>query len=278
MSFSGFSDWFDGMRVVTDRAMANALPDAALALVILGVGWLVAVLCDVIVRRVVSRLGDLGRVLALGDANSVIATQAKRSAGLIGRAVRWLVLLVFVIIAAEAVGLAAITGWLTGVVAFVPRIFAAIFIGFAALIAGRIARSTVTRSATTAGLPQAGRFGRLVQIAVVVPLGLVALDQLGIEIAFLVGALEIVLAALLGGAALAFGLGARTTVENVLAAHYLRKSYEVGQVVRLGSHEGRIVSIDATHVVVAAAAGETSIPARKFSLIGTTKLRPGDEE
>jgi hypothetical protein len=79
-------------------------------------------------------------------------------------------------------------------------------------------------------------------------------------------------ATLMGGAALAFGLGSRVVVENILASHYAKKLYQVGHVVRVGNTEGRIVRITPTAVVVQSKDGETAVPARAFLETVSTRL------
>ncbi len=68
---------------------------------------------------------------------------------------------------------------------------------------------------------------------------------------------------LLGGV-LTFALGARTTVANILACHYLQKTYKLGHRVRVGGFQGEIVEITATTVVLEAEEGRVSVPASVF--------------
>ena len=91
------------------------------------------------------------------------------------------------------------------------------------------------------------------------------IDQVGVESRFLIAALTIVIAAVIGGAALAFGLGARTAVSNIIGAHYLRQTYRVGQTVRIGSVEGSIVAMTTTAVILETGGGRVLVPAKEFS-------------
>jgi len=68
-----------------------------------------------------------------------------------------------------------------------------------------------------------------------------------------------------GGAALAFGIGSKETVSNILASYYLQKTYRVGQEVRIAGLEGRILEITSTAVSLDAPVGRVLVPARKFS-------------
>jgi len=69
----------------------------------------------------------------------------------------------------------------------------------------------------------------------------------------------------LGAIALAFALGARSTVSNILAAHSLAQTYSSGDVIRIGTLEGRILQITRTYVVLETGEGTATVPARLFS-------------
>ena len=75
----------------------------------------------------------------------------------------------------------------------------------------------------------------------------------------------VVIGAMLAGAGLAFGLGARTAVSNIIASHYVAQTYRVGQVVRVSGVEGKIVQTTPTAVFVAVPEGRVMIPAKQFS-------------
>jgi len=79
----------------------------------------------------------------------------------------------------------------------------------------------------------------------------------------------------LGGAALAFGLGARYYVSNLIAARGLRQSLDIGQRIRIQAQEGVVLEITATAVRLQAEQGEHCIPAHLFELHSAELLQPG---
>ncbi|MGB5349209.1 MAG: hypothetical protein WBN10_06380, partial [Polyangiales bacterium] len=102
------------------------------------------------------------------------------------------------------------------------------------------------------------------QLAIVIATGLVAAERLGLDVSLLSAVFMILVAATLAAAALAFGLGARDIVADILAMHYVNKSHRMGQRVRLGQDEGRIVRTSRTAVSLETVDGEMSIPGRDF--------------
>ncbi len=73
------------------------------------------------------------------------------------------------------------------------------------------------------------------------------------------------LTAPMSGLGLAFGLGARDTVENLLAAHYLRRQVRPGDTVELGGVRGRVVEVEDTVLVLDSETGRTLVPAATAS-------------
>jgi small-conductance mechanosensitive channel len=104
-----------------------------------------------------------------------------------------------------------------------------------------------------------------VQGLLVVLAALVSLEQIGVHGEMLVTLLTVVIGVGMAGAALAFGLGARTAVSNIVGAYYVAQTYRVGQTVRVGEFEGRIVRTTATTVVLDNKGGQVSVPARLFA-------------
>jgi small-conductance mechanosensitive channel len=238
---------------------ATGLPRSALlSIVILVVGLLVAVVFDRAGRKLTKQAAGL---LAGIGRSTAPAFDTMRTERIVGRTLYWLVIALAVMAATEALGLPIVTAWLSGVASYVPRIAVAMLIWGLGLIAGRAVRHVVTGAASSARMPAARRLGRLVEIAIWVGTSLVAVEQLGIEISFLKATLTVALAALLGGAAIAFGLGGQRVAANILSAHYVQKLYQVGQTIRLDGIEGRIARITETAVILESEEGEVAIPA-----------------
>jgi RNase P/RNase MRP subunit p29 len=90
---------------------------------------------------------------------------------------------------------------------------------------------------------------------------LMGLQQIGIDVSLITTTVLIVLSALVAGTALAFGLGAQSFVAQILAMHYVQKSFRIGERLRIEGIEGRIIRFTATAVILDTEAGEASVPA-----------------
>ncbi|HVL52306.1 MAG TPA: mechanosensitive ion channel domain-containing protein [Actinomycetota bacterium] len=248
------------------------MPRVLLALAVLLVGWLVARLLRLVTskvfdswtKRLTPRIARL-----VGDSDIQARLERTSSSRSVARGaemlVFWVVFLVFVTIATETLGLDIVSTWLTGVVGFLPRILGALFVVLLGFLIGSAVRTAVTAAAASAGFSYAGAVGRTARAGVLLTSVIVALDQVGLEVSFLIVLVAVVAGAMLGGAALAFGLGAKTSVSNILASHYLVDTFNVGHRIRIGDVEGKILEITPTSVIIDTDQGRTVIPASRFS-------------
>jgi small-conductance mechanosensitive channel len=135
----------------------------------------------------------------------------------------------------------------------------------AGVVAGRVAGAAAARAATSAGGTFAAMLAGTVRGTVILVAVVVAMEQVGIQADVLVVVIAIVVGATLAGAGLAFGLGARTAVSNIIASYYVSQAYQVGQKIRVGGIDGEIVETTPTAVFVAGPHGRVMIPAKQFS-------------
>lgn len=240
-------------------ALAPRLMTAALVLM---VAMLAAWALGALVRRA---LGGLLRRLPGSDEGGRSGQRGAAAAHAAGRAVFWLTSFAGVMLASEALGFHVLGSWLLAVANYLPNVVLAIAIGFAGVIGGQLAGSAIRGASGRFAPHQAQQLGRLTQLALALVALLVAASQLGLDVSLLTAVFLIWLSSLLGGAALAFGLGARGVMANILAMHYVNKAYGVGQLVRVGEHQGRIVRTTATSVFLEHEEGEIAIPGHEFA-------------
>lgn len=263
--------WEQYTRLLEQLGIPTNLVTASLTLV---VGFLLAMLGRRVSRSLVRRGGHWLGNFVKGERQ----LDTSRVEAALGTIVYWAILLFFIMAATETLGLPVVTGWLVEVANFVPRVIASILILAIGGVLARLSRQLVTKTARTTKTPGAARLGRLAELALFVSAALIALDQLGVEVSFLKTTLLILLAAMLGGAALAFGLGCRELVANVLASHYIQRTYQAGQTIRFQDVRGRIARITDIAVIVETEEGEVVVPAAQLTAERSTLvLRSGEK-
>ncbi len=259
--------WRDALARVLEQTierLALYLPSVLGAFLLLLVGWLLAHL----LRTAAMRLTLLGeRALArISPGRSAAPTRLPgASARILGSVVFWVVVLFFLAAATQLLGLNTFAAWLARVADYLPTVLAGALIIVAGFLASRLARDVVEAAAAGAGERQRALIGRVVQAAILVTAILVGAEQIGIRVTFLVILAAGAGIALVGAVSLALSLGSREYVANLIGAHYLRQRYSVGQLVRIAGHEGRILELTETAVVLETADGRASLPAKVFN-------------
>jgi hypothetical protein len=261
--------WIDAAENMTG-VPSNVLK----ATIVLGVGWLLAF----IVRGVVGRfVRNVSRLMAVrGNTERVSITMSQHRVDLVvGRFAFWIVLIFSVMTATQELGLPVVSRWLIVVAGYLPRVFLSALIIFIGVIAGALCRSALARALPASDIVDPQGFGGLIQGVVVGFSILIAVQQLGIDVGFIMTIVTIALIGFFAAGALAFGFGGRTTVANILASHYVRELYEVGQTIRIRELEGRIVRMTPTAVILSTEEGETAVPSQLFVEASSTRVADG---
>jgi len=267
-------EWFAPLsRAMNELAgrVLEYLPSILGAVLLLVIGWLVARLVRAWTARSLARLNRLlvGRAVEQELKASGADRLASEAASLI---VFWLVFLVFLAAAGEVLGLVVVTTGLSRLAQYLPSILGAVLVVLAGLVLANLARGAVSRAAASAGLGYGPVLGQSARVIIFLVAGVIALDQLGVDSQLLIVSTNILIASVIGGGALAFALGSRTAVSNILALHYLTQTYKPGQRIRLGDVEGEIVDFKKNGVVLASADGLVLVPAQEFSERRSTLL------
>lgn len=240
--------------------LIDYLPSLLGALILLLVGWGVAHL----LRAGTNRLGDnINRILARFFQSGRLSALrlSPRMLSVLAEVIYWLTLFVFVSLAARAAGLTRFATWLDRPVANLPNLIAGVLVIVIGFFLGAFARDFVTVAAPATRTAQSHLIGKAAQIVIIVIALVIGLDQIGINVTFIITILAIATGVLLGGFAIAFGLGARRYVENLIGARELRREIEPGQVLRFGDVEGEVLEITATALVLATKDGRRRVPA-----------------
>jgi small-conductance mechanosensitive channel len=250
------------------------LPNVLGAIALLIGGWILARIVRFACIRLISGLDGLLR--RHGMERLLVRVGLERPVSeLLGSILYGLIFLVFFTAATETLGLPVVATWLGGLSTYLPRILVAVLILLGGFLVGSLARDAVASAAAAAGISYNVLLGRVVYVAIVLVAVVTGIDQIGIESRFLTMTIAIAVGSMVGAAALAFGLGARTAVSNIIAVHYLRQIYRVGHSVRIGEAQGKISEITNTAVILENANDRVVVPAKEFSEKTSVLLRGG---
>ncbi|MBI4057410.1 MAG: hypothetical protein HY399_07700 [Elusimicrobia bacterium] len=135
----------------------------------------------------------------------------------------WSILFVFLVSAAKVLNLTVISDVLERFLVFLPKLLVFTLILFGGLLFGHFIHQVVCNSASVNNLRGGSTLAKFIYIAVLIFASLLALEQLGIEMAIVRSSLQIVLASVGLACAIAFGLGAKDLVEDMMRNFFNKK-------------------------------------------------------
>jgi len=237
--------------------VAVFIPNLIGAMVLVLLGFVVAKLLDTLLSKVLAKIG-LDRLMAGTGLTKMIGRvgiQVSVST-LIGKIVYWFILLVFLVSAAELLGLERVSATLDVLALYVPKVFGAALVLLAGVLLAQLLNGVVRGAAEGVGLEYANGLGRIAQGLIIIISLSVAIGQLEVKTDLLNNVIAIVLISVGAAVALALGLGSRDIAGQILAGIYVRELYAVGQQIQIDEIEGQIEEIGTVKTTLLTESGE----------------------
>lgn len=255
------------------------LPNLLGALVLLLVGWLVARLVQFVIGGLLRRLRldtltervGISRLLSNAGLDPSVVN-------LLARLTYWLILFIFVLAAAESMGLIGISEMLNRLVGYLPNVLAAALILLFGSLIAQVIGEALGKMSTQAGVAAGSALGQVVRYTLLVFTIILALGQLGIQTDLLTIAASALVVATTLALALAFGFGSRDLARNIMAGYHARESFEEGQQISLRGHSGQLVSIGTVKAMIKTGEGLVSLPNSALTEEEVTVLDPEEAE
>jgi hypothetical protein len=214
------SNWGNAMLT----SLANAvnliltfIPRIIGFLLILLIGWGIAALVSKGVVWLLRRVGfdNMANRIGLTRFDQRIGIHLD-PAGVLGKIVFWFVFLIFLVAAADALGLPAVSNILNQLVAYIPNVFVAILVLFLGTLAATFIADIVRGLTAGTNIGNANIFANIARFAIIGFAALIALEQLQIAPALINELFGAVVAAAAIAFGLAFGLGGQDSARRWL--------------------------------------------------------------
>lgn len=223
MPTTTIEDWGDAIFLGISNALNTflaAIPQVIGALLIILIGWIISSILARLVTAGLKRT-SVDRVFA-DHSGPVYGKQAQQYEPSIvaGEVVKWIIRLVFLVAAANVLGMPQVSQLLNQVLLWIPNLIVAAIILLVAPLLARFVRGLIEVGAGEMGFSNAGLLGRIAEVAIVAFAVIIAIDQIGIA-PNLVNTLFIgVVGALALAFGLAFGLGGREVASQLTQSWY----------------------------------------------------------
>ena len=186
------------LATLLDSAV-KVLPGIVAAIIVVVLGYLIAALVAWVVERLLERTGvdvKLQKVCKMEMMGRV------QCSGIVGVIIKWYIFIAFLGAAAELINLGSLQDFLGTVVQWLPNLIVAVILVLLALLLA----DYVDRKVQDTKIKGADLVGKVLYVAILVLVGVIALNQIGIDVSLLQNLILLVVGAAAVGTALALGI------------------------------------------------------------------------
>jgi len=258
---SGLEEALSGSLKSIFTDIASAFPKIIGALVILLFGWIISKIVQVILKKVfkiikVEKISDKINEAKLFGESDIKINIAKILLGF----VKGILLLVFIIAAADFMGMTIISTEIANLLRYLPILLSAMIIFMIGMYAAKLIKKALEHVFDTMGFGGSKIVSNIVFYILVIFITITALNQAGIDTTIITSNFTLILGAFLLAFAIGFGLGSREVVGKLLKTFYARKNYTVGDKIKFNGIEGTVENIDSIFVTLRTRTGKLVIP------------------
>ncbi len=257
-------NFWDSMNVMWYKIF-ETLPGILIALIIMLIGWLVARSLSYLIYKGI-QLSKVEKFTskALGKDVSKKTDESISLATVARTTVYWTVILLFAVFASETLGWTVVTQELSNLVAYLPRLFSAVVIFVIGLYLAGFIRKAINAAINTMGIQASSFVSTVAYYIIMVLVSITALNQAGIDTSAVTSNFVVIIGSVFLAFALAFGLGAKDIIGNMVAGIFTRRHFQIGQRIKIDGMEGTIDKMDSVNITLNTGAKTLVIPVKRL--------------
>jgi small-conductance mechanosensitive channel len=269
----------EGVFTQMVNGFSEAIPKILTALIVLIVGRIIAITIKKVIQRVLSalqvdkwgeRMNDIDLVQRSGMKFELSAALAQ--------AVYYFVMLCFIIMATDLLGVKIITDMVRGVFNYLPALSSALVIFLIGLFVADVIRGLLQTILRSMGIMSAGTIASGVFYFLFITAAVSALGQAGVQTGFISSSLTVVIGAICFAFAIGYGIASKSLMANYLAGYYNRNKIRIGDDVEIIGVRGKVVSIDASSMILQTDERAIVIPLSKLTTEKVEIIYPDPDE
>ncbi len=197
--------------------LAVFAPRLVLALIVLVVGWLIALIIGNILATVVQAMGFDSLSRRIGLVRLLDSAGIEKSvSSIIGQIATWVLIVVVFMAASEVLGIQSVQEFLNSILGYVPHVIGAVATLFIGLILANFLADSVRHAAQASGLQHTNALSAITRNSIVAFSVIAMLAELGIAQNVMFALLYGLIAMLTIAGGLAFGLGGQNSAKRAL--------------------------------------------------------------
>ncbi|MFD2037282.1 mechanosensitive ion channel domain-containing protein [Belliella marina] len=242
------------------------------AVIILLLGWLITKVIAFLLKKILktSRIDDLSDKVKDAKLFGEAGLDFELSSVIVAF-VRWILYLVFLIVAADILGWTIISNEISSLVAYLPKLFSAITLFVVGLYIANFIKRALKGFLDALSIVGSSLISSFVFFVILIIFSVTALNQANIDTSAITNNLVIILAGLVLIFVISLGVGSIDIVQKILYTYYVRRSVNVGDTVIYKGLKGEVESIGNLVISIRNEEGLLSIPVKDF--INETTLK-----
>ncbi|OUR91154.1 hypothetical protein A9Q87_11840 [Flavobacteriales bacterium 34_180_T64] len=245
---------------MTDE-LAGVIPNLLGAIAIIILGWLVTKIVVGIIKKALK----LAKADKLDDKINDIELFGDKKLNfniikIVSKFVKWILYIMIVIIVADVLNLTMISEEIRNILRYLPQLFSALVIFTLGLLLANVVKKGIKSFFESMELSGAKMISQAVFFLLIIFISITALNQAGVDTEIITSNITMIMASFLLAFSIAFGLGAREVVGDLLRTFYARKTYEIGQKIEFQNTVYEVEAVDNISVILKNEQGRLVVP------------------
>jgi len=213
-------DWLDATKIALQDIWGDFIefiPNLLGAIVVFLIGWIVAVAIGKLIAEILKRV-QFNKIFETGDWKKALqkADIKVDASAFIGAIIKWVLLIVFLIVAIQILGFTQLRDFFNDVLSYLPNVVVAAFMFVVAVIIADIVEKVVRAAVEGSKMGYGGVVGVIVKWSIWISAIFAILLQLGIAEALVTTIIQGIVALIVIAGGIAFGLGGKDVAGEML--------------------------------------------------------------
>lgn len=233
--------------------------------ILLFIGWIIAKIARFITHKIL-HTAQFDAMAAKVNIEELLqqASISTKPSQILANLVYWVILFFFFVAGTEILGWQVVSEQLTKLINLLPNLFSGIILFFIGYYIASFIRDLISAATGSLGIGAGKLIAGFVFYFLLILVSITALNQIGIDTTIITSNIVLILGTILISGALSYGFASKDILANMLAAFFSRKTFEVGQRIRLDDIEGVIVDIDNIYLTIQTAQDKVVIPTKEL--------------
>lgn len=241
--------------------ITKIFPNIIGALIVVLFGWFVTK----IIVKVIKKALKLAKVEKLDEKiNEIEIVEGKSlnfdTVNVVSKFVKFIMYVMILTMASDILNLKIISEQISDFLGYIPQLFVALVIFMIGLLFANFVKNGLKSLFESMDLSGGKMISQVIFFLLLIFISITALNQAGVDTEIITSNFTMIMAAFLLAFAVAFGLGARVVVTDLLKTFYTRKTFEVGKNIEFQNKIYEVEAIENISVVLKNADGKLIVP------------------